>query len=54
MMYRNSRGIGDKRIPSQMWPQLEMEVKDQIIKEIDKHQRLPIKGRVVGFKAYKI
>ena len=54
MMYRNSKGINDKRISAKMWIALEKENKNKIAEEINKKGKLLIKGRVFGFRVKKI
>ena len=54
MMYRNSRGANDKRIPVKLWQDLAKEVKGKIFEKIKKNGQLIVKGKVFGFKAYKV
>jgi len=53
MMYRNSRGVNDERVPAKLWQDLAKEVKGKIVKKIKKNGQLIVKGKVFGFKAYK-
>lgn len=54
MMYRNSKGMGDKRISEGLWERLAKEVRNEITKKIKQNGGLRIKGSVFGFKARKI